>query len=350
MFKALNLKASFPQKNIFQIILANIVLSLILIIVFVDGAFSDLQTFFVGFAWAFSVCITQWLGHGYIFDYMDKKIDWIETPVKRAVWGLVALVLYSIVAFVIIQVLFYYLVYGKSPIVTWGWVLGYIFTPVAISFAITLTLTTIGFFKAWKESVVRAEQLNNEMLAYKYETLRNQINPHFLFNSFNVLSDLVYDDQKAAVKFINQMSDLFRYVLDSRDKELVPLQDEIRFIRSYAFLLTTRFENKLNIDFQLEADEDEYIVPVSLQMLIENAVKHNEISEAYPLAIRISKVKDYIIVANSLKFKDVHEEKGATGINNLQQQFAFFTDLPILIDNSANNYVVKLPILKSLKQ
>jgi LytS/YehU family sensor histidine kinase len=188
------------------------------------------------------------------------------------------------------------------------------------------------------------------MLAYKYETLRNQINPHFLFNSFNVLSDLVYDDQKAAVKFISQMSDLFRYVLDSRDKELVPLKDEMRFIRSYAFLLTTRFENKLKIEFQLEANEDEYIVPVSLQMLIENAVKHNEISEAYPLTIKISKEKDYISVTNSLKIKDVHETKGATGINNLQQQFAFFTDLPILIDHSAKEYVVKLPVLKSLKQ
>ena len=84
------------------------------------------------------------------------------------------------------------------------------------------------------------------MMAYKYESLRNQINPHFLFNSLNVLSDLVYDDQAMAVKFIRQLSDLFRYVLDSRDKELVPLKDELEFIRSFTFLLKTRFEEKLN--------------------------------------------------------------------------------------------------------
>jgi len=127
------------------------------------------------------------------------------------------------------------------------------------------------------------------MLAYKYESLRNQINPHFLFNSLNVLSDLVYDDQVLAIKFIRQLSDLFRYILDSRDKELVPLSEELEFIRSFTFLLKTRFEQKLTIDIEVQPGQNDYIVPMTLQLLIENAVKHNEVSEAFPLRIQIRK-------------------------------------------------------------
>ena len=336
-------------KYFVQVILANLVLSFIILLIFFDGSYTQPGNFFIALGWAFAICITQWLGHGYIFDYLDRKIGWIEAPVKRALWGLAALIVYSMVAFYIIQFTFYYLLYGKLPIVTWIWITGYIFAPVAISFIISLILTTIGFFGAWKESFKRAEQLNTEMLTYKYEVLRNQINPHFLFNSFNVLSDLVYEDQKSAVEFIHQMSELFRYVLDSRDKELAPLKDENDFIQSFTFLLKTRFENKLDIDIQIEPLDDEYIVPVSIQMLLENAVKHNEVSEAFPLTIKIFKEKGYITVVNSLKIKTVSEEKSKTGIENLKQQFAFFTDKKIIIEKSASTYSVKLPILKALQ-
>jgi LytS/YehU family sensor histidine kinase len=188
------------------------------------------------------------------------------------------------------------------------------------------------------------------MLAYKYESLRNQINPHFLFNSLNVLSDLVYDDQAMAVKFIQQMSDLFRYVLDSRDKELVPLKDELEFIRSFIFLLKTRFEDKLKIEIDLAANPDDYIVPMTLQLLIENAVKHNEVSEAFPLTIVVRKNGDTLEVENNLQLKKVNDESTKTGLKNITQQFAFFSEKPIKIITSDERYVVRVPILKSIEK
>jgi LytS/YehU family sensor histidine kinase len=188
------------------------------------------------------------------------------------------------------------------------------------------------------------------MMTYKYESLRNQINPHFLFNSLNVLSDLVYDDQAMAVKFIQQLSDLFRYVLDSRDKELVPLKDELEFIRSFTFLLKMRFEDKLIIESDVQVNSDDFIVPMTLQLLIENAVKHNEVSEAFPLRIQIRKNKDYLEVENDLRPKNVGEDSKKTGLKNIIQQFAFFSNQPIEIIPSETNFVVRVPILKSIEK
>lgn len=339
----------YPFNRIFKFILANLVLSFFIMLAFMGDPFTSTRIFFIAWSWSLAICATQWLGHGYIFAYLDRKISWIEKPVTRALWGLLALVVYSAVAFYIIQTLFYFLVNGHLPNATWYWFLGNVIYPVAISFVITIIFTSIGFFRAWKASFIKAEKLNTEMLAYKYEVLRNQINPHFLFNSFNVLSDLVYENQDLAVKFIQQLSKLFRYVLDSRDKELVPLKDEMEFVKSFAYLLEIRFENKLKIHIDVPVDDDELIVPVSIQMLIENAVKHNEVSQAFPLTISIRKQDDYIEVINSLKVKEGEGESTEMGIDNLQQQFGYFTDKNITIQKTSEQFQVKLPIIRSQK-
>lgn len=210
----------------------------------------------------------------------------------------------------------------------------------------SITFTAVGFFKSWKRALINAENLKVEMMAYKYESLRNQINPHFLFNSFNVLSDLVYADQAMAVKFINQLSELFRYVLDSRDKELVSLADELDFMKSYIYLLKTRFEDKLELNIGLNAEPDELIVPMTLQLLVENAVKHNEISEAYPLQINIRRDSSYLEVENTLRVKKVGENSKNTGLKNIIQQFSYFTDRQIEVNATDGKFLVRVPILK----
>ena len=345
----LEAKTFYPVNRIIEFILANLALSFLLLLVFVTNPFRSVETFLIGMAWSFAICSTQWLGHGLIFDYFDRKISWIKQPVKRSLWGLAALVVYSIVAFFAIQSLMNYLVNGRIPTLSWDWLLGNVFYPVAISFVITLTLTAVGFFNAWKNAAVRAEKLNTEMMAYKYEVLRNQINPHFLFNSFNVLTDLVYEDQSLAVKFIQRLSSLFRYVLESREKELVTLKEELEFVDSFAYLLKVRFENKLKIDIDTSPGYDELIVPVSIQMLIENAVKHNEVSDAYPLEIQITKDKDYIGVTNTLRPKAADDESTRLGLRNLRQQFDYFTDRQIEIKKTGQHFTVRLPVIKSEK-
>jgi len=331
---------------LFRLILANAALSIFIIFAITTGVLDERHSFPALFCWVFSISFTQWIGLQFIHGYLDRRISWIETPVRKTFIEILAFLGYSTSAFILMQFLNYYLWLGIQPIKSWGGIIRSLPYTLLISLIISLIFTSVGFFRAWKKSLVQSEKLKVEMMAYKYESLRNQINPHFLFNSLNVLSDLVYDDQDLAVKFIRQMSDLFRYVLDSRDKELVPLNDELEFISSFTFLLKTRFEDKLIIENEVKADSADYIVPMTLQLLIENAVKHNEVSEAFPLRISLRRSVDYLEVENIIHPKSVSEKSMKTGLKNIIQQFNFFSDQPIEIIHSEESFLVRIPILR----
>jgi hypothetical protein len=339
----------FIRKPIFYLS-GSAILSFALTVVFMPGAFASGRVFLSGYLWAFSISITQWIGLDFLYQLIDKYISWIEAPVKKVVVQIFSFLAYSASAFTFVQLANYYIWMDCIPADSWSWILKSLPSTLLISFIISLIFTALGFFNAWKQSFIKAEKLKVEMLAYKYESLRNQINPHFLFNSLNVLSDLVYDDQAMAVKFIRQMSDLSRYVLDSRDKELVPLKDELAFIESYTFMLKTRFEEKLTIDIDVQPRPDDYLVPMTLQLLIENAVKHNEVSEAFPLHITVRRNEDSLEVENNLQPKKAGDTSTKTGLKNITQQYAFFSERHIKIISTDEHYTVRVPILKSLEK
>jgi len=336
--------------SIIQYILVNLICSLLIVVIFMNKYIHDIPDFMLSLLWSFSIFITQWTGAVLINHILNRKIKWKDQPVLRSVVGITLLATYAVIAFMIVNYLMYFLKYGALPSGGWNFSARSSFITVMISFNISLIFTAIGFFKAWKYERKTAEELKTEMLAYRYESLRNQINPHFLFNSFNVLSDLVYADQAMAVKFINQLSELFRYVLDSRDKELVPLADELAFMHSYIYLLKTRFEDKLDLKIDLKAESDELIVPMTLQLLVENAVKHNEVSEAFPLQIRIRRNIDFLEVENSLQIKRVGEDSKNTGLKNIIQQFGYFTDRQVEVSDTDGKFLVRIPILKSTEK
>jgi two-component system LytT family sensor kinase len=333
--------------SIIQYLLVNLGFSLIVLMFFTRGPITGTWNYLFYGLWSFLVVFSQWTGAVLINHLLDRKIKWIEKPVLRSILGIVTLIFYSVIAFMLVKYMMYFIKYRTMPEDAWEFAATSSLFTVLISFNMSLIFTAIGFFKAWKRAVVNAEKLKTEMMAYKYESLRNQINPHFLFNSFNVLSDLVYADQGMAVKFINQLSDLFRYVLDSRDKELVALSDELTFMLSYIYLLKTRFEDKLDLKIELNTEADELIVPMTLQLLVENAVKHNEVSEAFPLQINIRRNESYLEVENSLKVKKVGEDSKNTGLKNIIQQFSYFTDRQIEVSDTDGKFLVRVPILKA---
>ena len=335
-----------PFKKFSHFIAVNLLLGAAVTIIFWSQALSSIEYLLIGTAWGALISLTQWLGHAWISGELDKRVDWMERPWMRAVLGIVCLVVYAIAAFFVVQAIMMSLVFDQSFVETARWVGRNALMPVLISFIIALIMSCISFLRSWKYSEFRLEKIKSEMLTYKYEALRNQINPHFLFNSFNVLSDLVYEDQDLAVSFIKQLSDLYRYVLDSRDKELVPLQHELKFMEGFVFLLKTRFENKMWVESDITSSADEYIVPLSLQMLVENAVKHNEVSSDHPLHIRIERDENTIRVTNNLQIKNVGEDSKKTGLRNLEQQFDMFTNRKIQVRTSQNEFTVELPILK----
>lgn len=336
----------YRKKNNPWIILGGILgLAFLITVLFFQSWDEGFKDFILSYLWSVVICATQWLGNSYIYGLLDKKYSWQEHLIKRAIYGSLAIIIYSAAAFVLVQMIMFKLVSGSLPDNPISYGLRSSYFAILISFVVSLIFVAVAFFQNWKNSLLEAERFKSEMLMYKYEALQNQINPHFLFNSFNVLSDLVYEDQKKAVGFIRQLSQLFRYVLDSRDRELVSIREELEFVEAYTYLLHTRFEEKLSIHLDFKANDKEMIVPMTLQLLIENCVKHNEISASQPLRVAITRNGAYLKVENNLQQKPSGGDSKNTGLSNIRQQFKYFTDNEILVRKTDNTFVVEVPVL-----
>lgn len=212
-----------------------------------------------------------------------------------------------------------------------------------------MVLADVGLFlfRRWQYSLAQMEKFKKESAESRFETLRAQVNPHFLFNSLNTLSSLVYESQDQAQQFIRKLSDVYRYILDTRDKATVSFREENEFLQSYLFLLLLRHENKLFIEQDIP---DEYgvrkIVPATLQLLIENAIKHNVLSANKPLTIRLFvDDREYLVVSNPLQPKEKKTPSSGFGLKNITSQYAFLTDRPVEVDANGSSFTVKIPLI-----
>lgn len=170
---------------------------------------------------------------------------------------------------------------------------------ITISLIISGVMTSIGFYMHLRESLVREERLKAELATARYDSLKAQMNPHFLFNSLNVLSELVLEDAEQAVDFIQKLSQSYRYVLDSGGRQVVPLQQELDFVQDYAKLVQTRFEDGLELTMDVTGAPHEHVPPLALQLLLENAVKHNVVRSAAPMRVEVFRKNQGIVVINS---------------------------------------------------
>lgn len=206
------------------------------------------------------------------------------------------------------------------------------------------------FFNQWKLSLVEIERYKKESMEAQLEVLKSQINPHFLFNNLSVLSSLVYIDQDKAVEFINQFSKVYRYVIDCNNKELTSLQSEIEFINSYIFLLKIRFGE--NIIFHVEIDkkhQTNLIPPMTLELLIENTIKHNEVSIENPLHVEIlTNDNNYLIVRNKLQPRNDKEHGTKLGLQNIKKRYAHYSSLPVIVIKNNSFFEVQIPLLNKI--
>lgn len=205
------------------------------------------------------------------------------------------------------------------------------------------------FVNRYNQTQLYAERLKKQHAEAQFEALRNQINPHFLFNSFNVLSALVHKDTDTASKFIEQLSTVYRYLLHNQQNKIVSLRDELSFLDSYIFLLKIRFQENLNIEINIDEEYfDTYIAPATLQLLIENAIKHNVVSKSHPLDIKIVVNEKFIQVENSLKLKEVKEESTGLGLKNIKKRYDYLCGENAIITNSNGVFSVKVPVIDDL--
>lgn len=304
---------------------------------------SDRERFTLVCAFSFSLWILLWKGNGYVTDFVNTKVSWLDEPMKRFIVGIISTVAYTGAVIVGMMLLFERALdfsFGKSFVPT-------IINTIVITIIISLFLHSREFLKNWKKLEIDAVKLRNENLTSKYESLKSQLDPHFLFNSLNVLTNLVYSDADKSARFIKQLSEVYRYVLEVRSKELVPLQEELRFVESYLFLQQIRFGDKLRVENNLAGVEG-LIPPLAMQILVENAIKHNVISEDDPLTIKMFKQDNHIVVENNLQKKALLTEASTgIGLDNITKRYEFLSNQKIVIEETQTSFIVKLPLLSN---
>ncbi|MGC3946504.1 MAG: histidine kinase [Chryseolinea sp.] len=292
----------------------------------------------------FCLCIwvLLWRGNAWLTDYIDVRIPWLKEPIKRLVVSIVTTIVYT-VGIVLLLMYIFRLVFDF----TFGSALQYTLVySMVITLIVCLFLHGRAFFLNWSKVELDAEKLRNENLTARYEVLKGQLDPHFLFNSLNVLTNLVYQSADQSAAFIRQLSEVYRYVLDIRHKELVSVAEEMKFVESYLYLNKIRFGDKLRFINQL-ANSEGRVPPLAVQMLVENAIKHNIISEDDPLTISISRLNDFIVVQNNLQRRNPTEQYSTgIGLDNISRRYEILSDKTIVVEETDRSFKVMIPILQ----
>lgn len=288
-----------------------------------------------------------WQGNAYLSILPDRYASWTEAPVRRLLLATGITVMYTCLAWILIVWLIQGTKYGWNlPALVRNLELRDFSIPLAITFFISIFMHGRGFLLGWKATLIEAERLKKEQIAARYEALKNQVNPHFLFNSLNVLASLVHQDADRAEQFIRRLSTVFRYILESRDREAVPLEEELDILRAYLFLMDTRFGASLQTEIQIPEPPRGLIAPLTLQMLVENALKHNEASKAKALRIEIFQEDNCLVVRNNLQPKSTAlTESTGVGLANIQARYQMLSDREMTISDKDGFFTVTIPIL-----
>ena len=204
----------------------------------------------------------------------------------------------------------------------------------------------IYFYTKLKESIEAREEAKQAQIRSELEGLRSQVNPHFLFNSMNTLMNIVVEDQNLAVNFLRKLSKVYRYVLENREEQIIPLQKELKFIEAYVFLQKERFRGSLEVDINIpESFLNRHIIPLSLQILFENAIKHNAVSQKKPLRIEVFVENNDLVVRNNLQRKEQVMDSTKFGLENIETRYRFFTQRSISIKETDHHFSVTIPLL-----
>jgi sensor histidine kinase YesM len=287
----------------------------------------------------------MWEGNRVIFILMKKKFPGYSQTSRRIVVQTATSLLYTVVAATILSFLLS-ITFIECDF-TQANVLKDIVTSIIPTLMVTSVYESVYFFGQWKQHIQRSEALARENIQSQLEVLKSQIDPHFLFNSLNTLAALIDDNNAPAQTYLEQLSDVYRYVLLSKDKNTVTLEEELKFVESYIYLIKARFRENVKIDNQVSAQYHKYMVPpLTLQMLVENAIKHNVISKEKPLTIRLfSETDQYLSIENNIQEKTTFEKSTKVGLQNIINRYNFLTQRKIEIFSNKHTFSVKIPLL-----
>ncbi len=350
------MKEVFNIKNVKKEFTLTVKLAFIFAVIFflINGSYT-LTSFLICISVSSLYSFGLGFGQGFLNDYLTYKWDWVKETNTRVWLGIIATILYTIPVILIIDYILFIVIqkndvalFFKFPMI-WQHIFWCFF-----SFGVSAFLHARDFMKEWKKSVTQEstqQQIVAKTETAKFETLKSQIDPHFLFNSLNVLTSLISENPHQAERFTTKLSKVYRYVLEQRNKELIPISEELQFAKVYMELLQMRFEDALEFDVpESISNSDLKIVPLSLQLLLENAVKHNVVSSSKPLKISIYEEDGFLKIRNNVNYKEAIGGKSTkVGLQNIADRYGLISDREIRIENNNKTFTVSLPLLQNIK-
>jgi len=285
--------------------------------------------------------------NGILVGILDKWMPWTVDVKRRAFLGTMITIAVNLVVIYLVITLVVVFVHGGSA--------DYVFTSqgktnVVITLTIVAVITLIfyaaGFFKQVQSEKLINEALRKEKVNAELNALKAQVDPHFLFNSFNVLSGLIDEDPSRAQKFLSGLSRIYRYILENRNEDLITLEEELTFAHQYLELQKMRFEESIHLDLQVSAEDELKKLPaLSLQLLLENAVKHNGFSEENPLNINIQSNGDCLVVSNNIQTRVKLAESNGVGLENIKERYRLHHVDGFKINSDEKDFTVHLPLI-----
>ncbi len=314
--------------------------------IFADTLGIELTTVITA-VWFTTVIILLLLGNRLITRQFNRYFPWLQFGTRRFYAHLIVGIIYSLIVINLAYVFFKVLLTQDPPVFeqivvmnAWGIV---IFIPL---FSIYFSLY---FLNHWKRSELVAEKFRKETVQAELTSLKNHLDPHFLFNNLNILSSLIDRGKSESKAFLDKFSEVYRVILRSKDEDLITLEEELEFIQAYIYLIKTRFEENIKFEMKIDpADRFKVLPPLTLQMLIENAIKHNIVSEKNPLVITVASESDRsLLVRNTLYLKpDDLKDGGGSGLDNIRKRYAYFTDDQVKVSQDEDTFNVQIPLLE----
>ncbi|GAA3613507.1 2TM domain-containing protein [Flavivirga amylovorans] len=301
----------------------------------IEFVFYQLYSFVLGFS------------NMYFFYYINR-LNWKkEDTVKRIIIGIIGATIITLIGLFVLRMLTALSLEGES---FYEFIANETFKPYRFGLWITLTIVIIFhvvyFYNRYQQNRIKEQKVIAGTASAKFDALKNQLDPHFLFNSLNVLTSLIEENPNNAQKFTTSLSKVYRYVLEQKDKELITVDEELQFAKTYMSLLKMRFEDSIVFDMPEKASNPESkVVPLSLQLLLENAVKHNMVTSSKPLHIKIYEERDYLVVENNLQPKQIVKKSSGVGLSNIKQRYDLLTNRKVNINKEANRFAVAIPML-----
>ena len=281
------------------------------------------------------------------FDYMEKR-QWKKgDTIKRIIVGIIGATIITLICLFILRIFISVVIYGtdfNTFIENESW-RNYSFG-VWITLSIVSVFHIIFFYNRYQKNKIKEQKVIAGAASAKFDALKNQLDPHFLFNSLNVLTSLIEENPDNAQRFTTSLSKVYRYVLEQKNKELVTVDEELNFARTYMSLLKMRFEDSIIFEIPDKASNPEAkVVPLSLQLLLENAVKHNMVTSGKPLHIKIYEDGNHLVVMNNLQPKQIVKKSSGVGLENIKQRYNLLTERKVYINQRDKDFAVAIPML-----